>query len=166
MNPDTATDRREFLKATGVLTGVLAVGSPLALLAPTRTWAMDLNALTAGQGAALLSAVRTIAPHDKLEDVAYAAVVKSADSDASRDPGLRKSLVEGIAALGPEFAAAPEAQRVAALTQVEATAFFQLLRVRTISVLYATPSAYALLGYEGEAFSKGGYLARGFNDLR
>jgi len=33
-------------------------------------------------------------------------------------------------------------------------------------VLYATPLAQALLGYEGEAFSKGGYLLRGFNDLR
>jgi hypothetical protein len=25
--------------------------------------------------------------------------------------------------------------------------------------------AYAYFGYEGEAFSKGGYLFRGFNDL-
>jgi hypothetical protein len=26
--------------------------------------------------------------------------------------------------------------------------------------------AFRLFGYEGEAFSKGGYLTRGFNDLR
>jgi hypothetical protein len=31
---------------------------------------------------------------------------------------------------------------------------------------YATSMAYAYFGYEGEAFSKGGYLLRGFNDLR
>jgi hypothetical protein len=161
-----ATDRREFLKISGVLTGVLAVGSPLALLAPSRTWALDLGALTSEQGATLLSAARTIAPHDKLEDVAYAAVVKSADVDASKDPGFRKSLVEGIKSLGGGFASEPEADRVAALRKIESTAFFQQLRVRTINVLYSTPSAHALLGYEGEAFSKGGYLTRGFNDLR
>jgi hypothetical protein len=32
--------------------------------------------------------------------------------------------------------------------------------------LYSSPFAYAYFGYEGEAFSKGGYLMRGFNDLR
>jgi hypothetical protein len=32
--------------------------------------------------------------------------------------------------------------------------------------LYASPLVYAYFGYEGEAFSKGGYLLRGFNDLR
>ena len=30
---------------------------------------------------------------------------------------------------------------------------------------YATPLAYAHFGYEGEAFSKGGYLVRGFDEL-
>jgi hypothetical protein len=38
--------------------------------------------------------------------------------------------------------------------------------VKTLGTLYATPVAYAYFGYEGEAFSKGGYLLRGFNDLR
>jgi hypothetical protein len=38
--------------------------------------------------------------------------------------------------------------------------------VQTLQVLYSTPLAYAYFGYEGEAFSKGGYLQRGFNDLR
>jgi hypothetical protein len=32
--------------------------------------------------------------------------------------------------------------------------------------LYASPLVYSSFGYEGEAFSKGGYLLRGFNDLR
>jgi hypothetical protein len=40
------------------------------------------------------------------------------------------------------------------------------MRQKTMQVLYATPLAYAYFGYEGEAFSKGGYLLRGFNDLR
>ena len=44
--------------------------------------------------------------------------------------------------------------------------FFQSVRVKTLLVLYANPIAWAHFGYEGEAFSKGGYLLRGFNDLK
>jgi hypothetical protein len=166
MSAREAADRRGFLKRTGVLTGALALGSPLALLAPGRSWALDLAALNSAQGHALLVMARTLLPHDRLEDAAYAAVVKSADADAARDPALRKSLAAGIESLGAGFATADENARVAALRKIESTAFFQQFRVRAIQVLYATPLAHALLGYEGEAFSKGGYLTRGFNDLR
>jgi hypothetical protein len=159
-------DRRGFLHKTGILTGVLAAGSPLALLAPSRTWAVDLTSLTSAEGATLLAAARTIAPHDKLEDAAYAFVIRALDGVATKDESLRKQLKDGVASLGPEFATASEAQRVEALRKVEPTPFFQNLRVQTLQVLYSTPLAYAYFGYEGEAFSKGGYLQRGFNDLR
>jgi hypothetical protein len=75
-------------------------------------------------------------------------------------------LREGMGRLGPEFATAAESERVRALKAVESTAFFGTLRAKTLSTLYASPIAYAYFGYEGEAFSKGGYLLRGFNDLR
>jgi len=159
-------DRRGFLQKTGILTGVLAVGSPLALLAPSRTWAVDLTSLSSAEGATLLAAARTIAPHDKLEDAAYAYVIRALDSAAAKDEMLRKQLQEGLASLGARFTGAPESSRVEALRKVESTAFFQNLRVQTLQVLYSTPLAYAYFGYEGEAFSKGGYLQRGFNDLR
>ena len=67
--------------------------------------------------------------------------------------------------LGTGFATAPENVRVAALKKVEQTPFFQTLRVKVFG-LYASDLAYKYFGYEGEAFSKGGYLFRGFNDLR
>jgi hypothetical protein len=159
-------DRRGFLQKTGILTGVLAAGSPFALLAPTRTWAVDLTSLTSAEGATLLAAARTIAPHDKLEDAAYAFVIRALDAAAAKDEALHKQLKDGVASLGTGFATAPEAQRVEALRKLEPTAFFQNLRVQTLQVLYSTPLAYACFGYEGEAFSKGGYLQRGFNDLR
>jgi hypothetical protein len=158
--------RRDFLQVTGVLTGVLAAGSPLALLAPSRAWALDLTSLTSAESATLLAATRTIAPHDKLEDAAYAFVIRALDTAAAEDEALHEQLQAGVARLGPGFASAPENERVAALRRVEATPFFQNLRVQTLSVLYSTPLAYAYFGYEGEAFSKGGYLLRGFNDLR
>jgi hypothetical protein len=158
--------RREFLQATGVLTGLLAVGSPLALLAPSRAWAVDLTSLTTAEATTLLAATRTIAPHDKLEDAAYAFVIRALDAAAAKDVALRKQLAEGVTSLGAGFAAAPESARVEALRRLEPTPFFQNLRVQTLLVLYSTPLAYAYFGYEGEAFSKGGYLMRGFNDLR
>ena len=40
-------NRRELLKTTtGVLTGLVLAGSPLALIARGRAWAVDLTALT------------------------------------------------------------------------------------------------------------------------
>ena len=158
--------RREFLHVTGVLTGLLAAGSPLALLAPSRAWAVDLTSLTSAEAAALLAATRTIAPHDKLEDAAYAFVVRALDAAAAKDEALHSQLEEGVASLGPGFAGGSESVRVEALRRIESTPFFQNLRVQTLLVLYSTPLAYAYFGYEGEAFSKGGYLQRGFNDLR
>jgi hypothetical protein len=161
-----AVPRREFLQVTGVLTGLLAAGSPLALLAPSRAWALDLTSLTSAEGATLLAAARTIAPHDKLEGAAYAFVVRALDMAATKDGALHKQLQQGVVSLGAGFASSPENDRVAALRRVETTPFFQDLRRQTLQVLYSTPLAYAYFGYEGEAFSKGGYLLRGFNDLR
>ena len=65
-----------------------------------------------------------------------------------------------------DFAKTDESARVAALKKIESSEFFQTVRLKTLQVLYATPMAYAYFGYEGEAFSRGGYLSRGFNDLR
>jgi len=166
-SPASALDRRTFLKnSTGVLTGVLTAGSPLALIAPSRAWAVDLTALTSAEGSALMAVARTIAPHDRLEDAAYALVVRAIDTAAAQDAPLRKQVKEGLASLGPKFAQEPEPARVAALKRLQSTPFFQNVRAQTLRVLYATPMAYTAFGYEGEAFSKGGYLLRGFNDLR
>jgi hypothetical protein len=166
MTIDSPLRRREFLKTTGVLTGLLAVGSPWALIAPTRAWAVDLTALTSAEGQALMAVSRTIAPHDKLEDAAYAMVIQAVDAEAAKDPGLATLLKEGVKTLGAGFATAGEPERVAALEKIESSPFFQTMRVKTLQILYATPLAYAYFGYEGESFSKGGYLYRGFNDLR
>ena len=159
--------RRDFLKTTtGLLTGMVVAGSPLGLIAPGRAWAVDLTAFTSSEAATLMAAARTIAPHDKLDDAAYALVVQAVDSDATKDGNTPKILREGLSRLGAEFIKATETDRVAALKKVESSEFFQTVRRKTLQVLYASPIAYAYFGYEGEAFSKGGYVLRGFNDLR
>jgi hypothetical protein len=160
-------NRRELLKTTtGLLTGWVVAGSPLALIAPARAWAVDLTAFTSAEGTTLMSIARTIAPHDKLDDAAYALVIQALDGDAGKDASMRKMIGEGLATLGVGFAASSESERVEALKKIESSAFFQTMRLKTLQVLYSSPIAYAYFGYEGEAFSKGGYLFRGFNDLR
>jgi hypothetical protein len=157
--------RRSFLAASGIVSGLLAAGAPLSLIAPSRAWALELKQLTSSQGAALMSVARTIAPHDGLEDAAYAIVVKAIDAAAAADEHTRTLVSCGLAGLGEDFAARSEAARVQALKAVEHSEFFQLLRGMTLANLYSSAIAYAHFGYEGEAFSKGGYLTRGFNEL-
>jgi hypothetical protein len=158
--------RREFLRTTsGLLTGVIVAGSPLSLIAPQRAWALEVSALTTAEAATFMAMARTIAPHDKLDDAAYAVVIKAVDDDAARNEHARKMIKEGLASLGVGFSKGSETARVAALKKIEASEFFQSMRLKTLQVLYATPIAYAYFEYGGEAFSKGGYLLRGFNDL-
>jgi hypothetical protein len=160
-------NRREVLRTTtGLLSGLVVAGSPLATIARGRTWAVDLTAFTSLEGATLMAVARTICPHDKLEDAAYALVIRAIDGDGSKDESMRKMIKEGVASLGTGFAASEESERLERLKKMEDSAFFQAIRLKTVQVLYSTPMAYAYFGYEGEAFSKGGYLLRGFNDLR
>ena len=160
-------NRRELLKATtGMLTGLVVAGSPLALIARGRVWAVDLMALTSSEGSLLMAVAHTICPHEKLDEAAYALVIQAVDVDASKDETVHKMIKVGIASLGPGFAESNENARVEVLKKIESSEFFQFMRLKTVQVLYATPMAYAYFGYEGEAFSKGGYLLRGFNDLR
>jgi hypothetical protein len=167
MDEFISLDRRDMLKtSTGLLAGLVVAGSPLAMIARGKAWAVELTALTSSEGATLMSVARTIAPHDRLDDAAYALVISAIDSDASKGESTRKMIKDGIAGLGPEFAKKPESERVETLERIESSAFFQIMRLKTVQVLYASPIAYAYFGYEGEAFSKGGYLLRGFNDLR
>ena len=164
-SPQSA-DRRSFVRGVGVLTGVIALGHPLAALLPSRAWAVELRVLSSADAATLLAMIRTIAPHDTLDGAAYALVVNAIDADAAGSTEARADLAAGIASLGSGFALMPEAARVEHLKAIESGAFFQAVRVKTLMVLYSNPIAWAHFGYEGEAFSKGGYLVRGFNDLK
>jgi len=134
-----------------------------------------LGVLTASSGfAAAADSATTIyrdefgIPHifaPTLEDAAYAVVVKAIDAAIAADGHARTLVVTGLERLGDDFAARPEAARTEALKAVEASEFFGLVRAQTLINLYSSQIAYAHFGYEGEAFSKGGYLTRGFNEL-
>jgi hypothetical protein len=166
----TSPSRREFLKqGSGVIIGALVFSSgPLALLAPSKVWALELSALDEATGRALLKFARHLFPHDTMEDAVYAMVVKALDKGAA-DASVKKLLVDGIAALdhaagGDWMTKSPDRQLVA-VKALEGTAFFSKVRGTCVTALYDNPLAYAHFGYEGSSWEKGGYLHRGFNDL-
>jgi hypothetical protein len=160
--------RRRFLKDSAVLSGFLAAGSPLALLAPSRAWALELTRVDKPQANAIMALAKTLYPHETLPDAVYALVVKDIDAKMS-DEKTAELVKGGVARLNQaadgKWASATGAQRTAIVTAQQADPFVQLVRAQCITSLYNNDMAFAHFGYEGEAFSKGGYVHRGFNDL-
>lgn len=160
--------RRQFLKGSGVLIGTLAAGSPLALLAPSTVWAVELKLLSQAEGETLIAMGRTLYPHERLPDAVYALLAKDLDAGAAADPASATLLKDGIAALDRAsggFAKAGAAERLAALKAIEGTPFFGAVRGKCVTSLYDNDMAYAVFGYPGASWDKGGYITRGFQDL-
>ena len=162
--------RRHLLKGSGVLMGTLAVGSPLALLAPSTAWAVELKTLSQAQGQTVLRMAQVLFPHSKLPDAVYALVAKDLDADASGDAGTAKMLAAGVDALNHladgNFLKASPARRLQAVKAMEGQAFFNAVRGKCVVSLYDNQMAYAVFGYPGSAWEKGGYITRGFQDLK
>jgi hypothetical protein len=157
--------RREFLKGSGVLMGTLAAGSVLATLAPSPVWAVELKKLSKAEGQALMAMGRVLYPHKKLPDAVYALLAK--DLDAKADTAMLKEGIAGLdKAVGGVFAKAPLAARKAAVKAIEGSPFFGAVRGQCITSLYDNDMAYAAFGYPGSAWEKGGYISRGFQDLK
>jgi hypothetical protein len=49
---------------------------------------------------------------------------------------------------------------------MESSPIFQQIRGGLITGLYNQKAVWPVFGYEGESFSKGGYIDRGFNDIK
>lgn len=167
--PPVTLTRRSMLKGTGVLIGTIAAGSPLALLAPSTVWAVELKSLNKAEGATLLQMGRTLYPHDKLPDPVYALLVKDLDGMAAAKEDTAQQLHAGVAQLdklaGGSFVKATPAKRLAAVKAMEGTPFFNTVRGKCVTALYDNEMAFAAFGYPGSAWEKGGYIMRGFQDL-
>lgn len=167
---DISLTRRGLLKGTGVLMGLLAAGSPLALLAPSTAWALELKTLSSAEGEALLQMGRVLFPHETLPDAVYALLAKDLDAAALADAGTAKLLRDGIAALDHladgSFLKASAARRLQAVKSMEDQPFFNLVRGKCVTSIYDNEMAFAAFGYEGSSWAKGGYITRGFQDLK
>ena len=167
---DLPLARREFLKGSGVLMGSIAAGSALALLAPSSAWALELKTLSTAEGAALMKMGRTLYPHKKLADAVYALLAKDLDGKANGDAATAQQLRAGIAALnsaaGGNFARASAKKQLEVVKAMAGQPFFNTVRGQCITSLYDNDMAYATFGYPGSAWEKGGYITRGFQDLK
>ncbi|MGH8841453.1 MAG: gluconate 2-dehydrogenase subunit 3 family protein [Advenella sp.] len=168
-SPAGALTRREFLRGAAILTGTLAASSVLATFAPSRVWALETTHLNQVQAETLLAMGKALYPHKDLPDAVYALLVK--DMDAQMGDSAQATLVaQGVAKLNQHaagaFASLALDKQTALLQQMQADPFFQAVRGQCITSIYDNDMAYRHFGYEGEVWSKGGYLARGFDDLK
>ena len=162
--------RREFLKGSGILMGTLAAGSVLAGLAPSTVWAVELKTLTQAEGEAIMAMGRVLYPHKKLPDAVYAILAKDLDGSATGNADNTKLMREGVGNLnslaGGNFAKATADKKLAIVKGLEGSTFFNTVRGQCMSSLYNNDMAFAAFGYPGSAWEKGGYITRGFQDLK
>ncbi len=158
--------RRDFLKGSGILMGTLATGSVVATLAPSRVWAVELKALSKSEGQTLMAMGRVLYPHKKLPDAVYALLAKDLDAKADATAMLKAGVAGLDQAAGGSFVKAAADKRKAAVKAIEGTPFFNTVRGQCITSLYDNDMTYAAFGYPGSAWEKGGYISRGFQDLK
>lgn len=132
-------------------------------------WALEVSKLTPETMATLIQMARDIYPHDKVADNFYAVAVKGYDTDADA-----AEVEAGIAALNAAAQGAGfsdylsigwESDRVAVLKGMELSPFFQKIRSGLVTGLYNQKEVWPIFGYEGESYSQGGYIHRGFDDI-
>ena len=167
--PGNALSRRRFLVGSAMVGTLWASSSALLALAPSPVWALEMKNLDERAGRALLAVTRQIFPHATLDDAVYALVVKDLDA-AAATADVKTLLVSGLkeldAAAGGDWLALDAAGKLAKVTATARNPFFEKIRGTAVVSLYNNELAFAHFGYQGEAFSKGGYLERGFSDLK
>ena len=162
--------RRQLLSRS-LSAGALAVVGTGFIAAPDAAWAVEVTAITPEQMATLLQMARDIYPHDQVADKYYAIAVKGHDEQAGKDPAHKELIENGIADLDQKSGKDGytglgwEEERTAVLKQIEATPFFQTIRGGLVVGLYNQKDVWPIFGYEGESYSKGGYISRGFDDI-
>ena len=160
---------RRALLSRGAAAGAgFIVGSGF-LAAKDAAWATEMDALKPQTMATLVQMARDIYPHDHLGDQFYVAAVKGYDTPEEVD-----ATEAGIAALDDAarvkghdnyLSIGWERDRGAVLTSIEDSEFFRKVRGGLVTGLYNQKEVWPLFGYEGESFSHGGYIDRGFDDI-
>ena len=165
--------RRELLKRSAAIGGSLVVGTGF-IAGSSASWAMELKSLSPDTMATLVQMARDIYPHDSMGDELYAAAVKAHDEKAAEDASYKTMLEAGVESLNAAanqmghatyLATGWEAERTTILKTIESDAFFKTIQGGLVVGLYNQEAVWALLGYEGSSYEKGGYLNRGFDDI-
>jgi hypothetical protein len=160
--------RRELLARASAAGACFVIGTSF-IAAPDAVWAAETQQLAPETFATLVQMARDIYPHDHVPDEFYVIAVKGYDTAAAA-PGIEA----GISALNTVargrgharyLAVGWERERIDLLRAIEESAFFEQIRSGLVTGLYNQKAVWPLFGYEGESYSKGGYIDRGFNDI-
>ncbi|MBY6047040.1 Twin-arginine translocation pathway signal [Vannielia litorea] len=160
--------RRQLLSRASAAGASFVVGAGF-IAAPDAAWAAETVALKPESFATLVQMARDIYPHDHVSDEYYVIAVKGYDSAEAAE-----GIEAGIAALDAAahgrghasyLAVGWERERVDILRAMEDSPFFQQIRGGLVTGLYNQKAVWPLFGYEGESFSEGGYIDRGFDDI-
>ena len=160
--------RRELLSRSMAAGASFVVGAGYVASADA-AWAMETTVLKPETMATLIQMARDIYPHDHVGDEYYAIAVKGYDT-AEAAPGIEAGIAGlNAAAQGKGYAdymsMGWERDRVDLLRAMEDSPFFQQIRGGLVTGLYNQKAVWPLFGYEGESYSQGGYITRGFNDI-
>lgn len=160
--------RRQLLSGSAALGAAFVVGAGF-VANPTASWAVEVKHLKPETMATLIQMARDIYPHDHVGDEFYAAAVKGYDTAENKDTVEAGVAALNAAAVGKGHSsyvgAGWERDRVDILRGMEDSPFFQTVRGGLVTGLYNQKAVWPLFGYEGESFSKGGYIDRGFDDI-
>lgn len=162
--------RRQLLSQSAALGASFAIGAGfVAGRAEAENWAMEVDHLQPETMAALIQIARDIYPHDQVADRFYALAVKGYDT-AESAPAVEAGVVdlnEAAQVIGHAsyLDIGWERDRVTVLRVIEDSAFFQQVRGGLVTGLYNQKAVWPIFGYEGESYSHGGYIYRGFDDI-
>lgn len=160
--------RRQLLSRATAVGATFAIG-PAFVTGRDAAWAIEMNALSPESFATLVQMARDIYPHDRIADAHYVLAVKGYDVPEEAEWTEAGIGMLDAAARGRGHARyldiGWERDRVDILRQIEDSAFFQRVRGGLVTGLYNQKAVWPIFGYEGESFSKGGYIDRGFDDI-
>ncbi|TRZ99602.1 MAG: hypothetical protein D4R84_01630 [Rhodocyclaceae bacterium] len=157
--------RRLFLLR---LLDVVMAGGLLGL--PSLAGAAAVKSIVSRDVAVLRLLCRRILPLRRIGERSYDQVIRTLQAQAGSNPELARLLADGSAQMRKDLGRGWRNAKAPVLTdylrRVEATHYFKALHDATLFTLINQPTVWAATGYEGESFSKNGYLGRGFNDLK
>jgi hypothetical protein len=136
---------------------------------PAKYSALNALALTDEAKRTLTRVVRVAFPHPQLPEGPYERMTEKIVAEAENSTWFRMALTQGLLTLDSlsekPFVDLSDEAALNVLKRIADLEFFGFVRRTTVLHFYDDPEVWEALGYEGESFSKGGYLHRGFDDL-
>ncbi|MFC6705675.1 hypothetical protein [Flexivirga alba] len=130
---------------------------------------IDESALGADDRANLVKLLRTAYPHAQFPDGPYERtadkILEQVHESVWHCTVLSSGLRSLDSAAGGPFRDLDDTAAAGVLTKIADAEFFRFIRGVAVPILYDDHEVWKALGYEGESFSQGGYLNRGFDDL-